>query len=109
MAANLKSTVYTGVGTTKEAVFTGGAGVSTTLIGFNVANITVDTVAIDVYLYKSSTTTEATMVKESYIPAGSSLLVISEGQKIVLEENDEIRIVSDTATSIDVIASYLEK
>ena len=47
------------------------------------------------------------LVKDAPIPTGASLKVI-DGQKLVLETGDYIRLTSDTATSADVVLSILE-
>jgi len=48
------------------------------------------------------------MVKGATVPAGGSLVVVGGDQKVVLEENDNIKVTSSAATSCDVIMSILE-
>ena len=62
----------------------------TTLIGMTVANITTN------------------IVKTAPIPTGGSLVVLGGDQKVVLMTGDKITVTSNTASSADVIMSFLE-
>lgn len=106
--AGFKSDVNPGVGTTKTTVFTAPTSTSVTLISLSLANVYSETVEVSAYLFKNATSTEGSMIKNSMIPPGESLLAAGGNQKIVLEENDEIRVESDQTDSVDVILSYLE-
>ena len=47
-------------------------------------------------------------VLQSPIPVGGSLIVVGGDQKIVLMTGDKISVLSNTASSADVIMSFLE-
>jgi len=108
MASVFKSDVSTSVGTTKTAVGTVPTSKTWTILGLSAANTLSTEVSVDVYLFKSATTTEAALGIALPVPVGSSLLVVADGQKIVAEAGDEIRVESSDASSVDVILSYLE-
>jgi len=103
-----KSEVATGIGTSKTTVGTIPSGKNWTILGLSCANTESTEVAVTVYLYKDSVTTEAKLGDSLPIPVSSSLLVVADGQKIIGEAGDEIRVESDTAASVDVVLSYLE-
>jgi len=103
-----KSEVATGIGTTKTTVGTIPAGKNWTILGLSAANTLSTEVSVDVYLYKSATTTEAALGIALPVPVGSSLLVVADGQKVIGEAGDEIRVESSDASSVDVVLSYLE-
>ena len=103
-----KSTVSTNIGTTKETIGTVPSGTTWTIIGMSFANVASEEVQGTAYLYKDSSSTEARIAYAIPIPEGSSILLVNDGQKIVAEENDEIRVESDTTDGVDVVMSYLE-
>lgn len=108
MSSTFKSDVSASVGTTKTTVGTVPSGNTWTILGLSVANTLETEISVDVYLYKSATTTEAALGIGLPVPVGSTLLVISDSQKIIAEADDEIRIESSDASSADVVLSYLE-
>mgnify|MGYP000672132573 FL=1 len=48
------------------------------------------------------------MIKNAVIPVGGAIVPIGGEQKVVLEATDAIKVVSNTASSADVIVSALE-
>ena len=108
MANTFKNYTSRDVGTTPVSVgsYTVGAATQTTLIGLTVANTTVSAITVDIYLNDGSNDTY--LVKNAPIPAGGTLVAVGGDQKVVMETNDSIRVVSDTATSADCIMSLLE-
>ena len=82
------------------------ASTQTTLIGMTVANITSGVIAVTVTLGDGTNTTN--IVKTAPIPTGGSLVVLGGDQKVVLMTGDKITVTSDTASSADVIMSFLE-
>ena len=116
MANTFKNRTLRAVGTSPVDV---GAVVSastqTTLIGMTVANITTGVISVTVTL-TDSTSSGATpagpyvtnIVQTAPIPTGGSLVVLGGDQKVVLMTGDKITVTSDTASSADVIMSFLE-
>ena len=82
------------------------ASTQTTLIGMTVANITTGVISVTVTLGDGTNTTH--LVKTAPIPTGGSLVVLGGDQKVVLLTGDKITVTSDTASSADVIMSFLE-
>ena len=106
MANTFKNYVATGVGTSASTILTGGGSTQTTVIGITVANTTGSTITVDVYITVSAT--DYYVVKGATVPSGGSLVPVGGDQKLVLEAGDALKVVSDTASSADVIASVLE-
>jgi hypothetical protein len=112
MANNFKNAGASGVSTSSGSPTTiytsnnGTAAVNSILIELDVANTGTSAVAASVLLYDTSATTSYHIVKDAPIPAGSTMKVVS-GQKIVLNDDDEIRVYA-TAATVDVVASILE-
>lgn len=106
--AGFKSKIENNVGTSKTTVLTAPSGTSITLISLSLANIIGESVESSAILFKNSKGEECFIVKDGIISPGSSLLAAGGNQKIVMEENDEIRVESNEDDSVDVILSYLE-
>ena len=65
-------------------------------------------VQISVSVVDSSANVEAYLVRKAPVPIGSSIQVI-DGQKIVLEQGDSIKVTCDTAgETVDVVMSVVE-
>ena len=108
MPTVFKHSLVTQIGTTPTDVVEIGAGVKATLICCNLANVTeYDVVVADVQIVGADTTT-AYYVKGVAIPPNTSVKIITQGEKLILPANTELRIVSDTADSIDATVSYVE-
>ena len=111
MANNFKNAGASGVSTSSGSPTTiytsnNGTAVNSILIELDVANTGTSAVAASVLLYDTSATTSYHIVKDAPIPAGSTMKVVS-GKKIVLNDDDEIRVYA-TAATVDVVASILE-
>ena len=108
MPTVFKHSLVTQIGTTPTDVVEIGAGVRATVIGCNLANVTeYDVVVANVQIVGVDTTT-AYYVKGLAIPPNTSVKVVTQGEKLILPANTELRIVSDTADSIDATVSYVE-
>ena len=107
MANTFKNRTLRAVGTSPVDVgAVVAASTQTTLIGMTVANITSGVIAVTVTLNDGTNTTN--IVKTAPIPTGGSLVVLGGDQKVVLMTGDKITVTSDTASSADVIMSFLE-
>lgn len=104
MANTFKNYAAADVGTSASTILT--ATTQTTVIGMTVANLTTSPITVSVYVTISAT--DYYVVKDAVVPAGGSLVPIGGDQKLVLETGDALKVISDTATSADVIASVLE-
>jgi hypothetical protein len=108
MSNRFKNAIVSSVGTASSVIYTAPANTSATIIGMSIANRTGEYIRPSVSLFDSSVNTFVYMVKSVPIPVGSSIIIVGGEQKIVLEANDYILVVSDVANSADVIMSVLE-
>jgi len=112
MANSFLSETDTAVGTSAATIYTCPASTETTIIGLSVANIVTSQILIDVILDASGRTSGAEdsvfLVKDAPIPVGSSIVVVGGDQKVVMEPGDVLKVVSDTASSADVVMSHLD-
>jgi len=103
MAQNFRRYIARNVGTSAVTLVT--ATTYNTVIGIKIANTTASTQAlVDVYITTGGN--NYYLGKTIPVPAGYSLELI-EG-KVVIQSGDVLKIVSDTATSIDVWVSTVD-
>ena len=94
-------------GTKVGAYSPSGTNIQATIIGLTVANTSRSAVDVDVLLRASSA--NYYLIKSGPLPSGSTMVIVGGDQKLVLLENDEIRVKSSSATNkVDVIMSLLE-
>ena len=108
MPTIFKHALVTQIGTNPTDVVEIGGGVRATVIGCNLANVTEYDVIVADVLVVGADTTVSYYVKGLAIPPNTSVKLITQGEKLILPENTELRIVSDTADSIDATVSYVE-
>ena len=107
MAQNFRRYTSNNVGTSATAIPSGAAFDSfDTIVGISVANITTSSVTASVYINDGSN--DIYLVKDAPIPSGSSLQVLDGGAKFVVQSGDALKVISDTASSLDVWVSAVD-
>ena len=76
------------------------------VVGIRLVNVASSSITVDVYIVRSAT--NYYLIKNASITAGQSLELIDGGSKVVLHDNDKIMAVSNTATSLDAVVSYVD-
>lgn len=104
MAQNFRRYTNNDVGTSAATSFT--ADSYDTVVGISVANVTASAVLASVYI--NDGTNDIYLIKSAPIPAGSALQVLDGGAKFVMQSGDALKIVSDTASSLDVYVSAVD-
>ena len=109
MANDFQNSIQSGVGQTRVDMYTAPSAVGkrSMVIGLELANTTSSAIEVDVEIYDDSATAYVVIGNNINIPANSTLSFIS-GQKIVLAESDKLAVTSNTASSLNAIASILE-
>ena len=105
MAQNFRNQVTRNTGTSPVDILAE-ADSYDTVIGIRCTNIATTAINVDVYIIRSST--NYYLIKSAPISVGGSLELIDGGAKIVLASGDKITAVSDTATSLDTVVSYID-
>jgi len=105
MANTFKNALARNVGTSASTVYSAPSSTKSICIELDVCNTTTSGVTCDAYI--TSGGSDYYIVKGAPVPVGGSLQIIA-GQKIVLSDTDSLKVVSNTASSLDVIASILE-
>lgn len=105
---NTKSSLVTAVITDPSAVVVTSGGTATLIVlSILVSNKTGSSANVDVYLDRA-TGDDVYLVRNAPVPAGSSLELVN-GNKIIMQSSDKLQARSDTATSLDIMVSYLEQ
>jgi hypothetical protein len=104
MAQNFRRYTSNDVGTSAATLFT--ANSYDTVVGISVANVTTSAVNASVYINDGSN--DIYLIKDAPIPTGSALQVLDGGAKFVVQSGDALKVVSDTASSLDVWVSTVD-
>jgi hypothetical protein len=104
MAQDFKRFKQRLIGTSATTLFTSDS--NDTIVGISVANVTASSVNADVFI--NDGTNDFYLVKSAPIPAGSALQVLDGGAKVVVQSGDILKVVSDTASSLDTWISTVD-
>jgi len=105
MANTFTSYMNKDVGTSAATVVTVGGSTQTTVIGMSCANTTTSPVTVDAYITRSAV--NYYLVEGATVPVGGSLVIVGGDQKVVLIASDALKVLSSTASSVDVVTSVL--
>ena len=110
MANTFKNAAAAATGTSEVSVYTVPSSTTTTVIGLTCANVTsTSPIKVSIRVYDASATAHFYVVKNAEIFEGGALVAVGGDQKLVLETGDIIKIISDTASSIDTKVSVMEQ
>ena len=104
MAQDFRNTLNRVIGTGDTTILT--AGDYDAVIGIRCCNILTSTILVDVKIAKGGA--DYFLAKGVNIPPNSAIELIQGGAKIVLASGDVLEAVSDTASSLDVVCSYID-
>ena len=76
------------------------------LIGVQLSNTTSSEITATVVLFDQSETSSNILVKDAVLPSASMLDVLA-GSKVILEEQDQVRVYSNTASACNTFVNYL--
>lgn len=108
MANTFTRKLARGIGTSAVTIgsYTVPSSTSVAAVGLTAANMTTGAITVDIML--NDGTNDTYIVKAAPIPAGGTLVAVGGEQKVVMNTGDSIKVVSNTASSCDVILSLLE-
>jgi hypothetical protein len=107
MATVLKNTVIKDCGTVPVLIYETAPTARVTVLGLSFTNLTDKFVYVDV-LVEDDTSVSGYYLKDSLLPAGTSLRAVSTGEKLVLAPSNRLLVRSSLDDSVDVIVSYVE-
>ena len=104
MAQDFRNTLNSATGTGAATLLN--AGDYDAVIGIRCCNILTSTIEVDVYIINSG---NKYLAKGVVIPPNSAIELIQGGAKIVLKLGDVLTAVSNTASSCDIVTSYISQ
>lgn len=111
MATFFKNALSSNIGTSEVEIISTLVNARVTVIGLSLTNLTEGTVLATVRLESTDGTNpiaSAFYVKNVVVPPNQSLRVINGGERLVLAGNMKVYVKSNLASSIDLVASYVE-
>lgn len=105
MANNFTSTLTRSVGTSAMSVYTVPALTTSTIIGLNLANTTLVSTLVDIFVVRGAD--NFYLLKGGEVPVGGALVAVGGEQKHVLIAGDDLRVQANQVASIDVILSLM--
>jgi hypothetical protein len=107
MATLFKNIVVKNVGSQPVKVLETNAATRTTIIGLSLTNLTSEFLYCSVLL-QDDTSVTGYYLKDTVIPANTSLRAVSTGEKMIVAPENILYVQSSIDDSIDVILSYVE-
>ena len=107
MATLFKNVVVKNVGSLPVKILETDASTRTTVIGLSLTNLTNEFLYCSVLLTDDTSNT-GYYLKDTVVPANTSLRAVSTGEKFIVAPNNILYVQSSIDDSIDVILSYVE-
>lgn len=107
MATLFKNKVVNNIGVVPVDVYETNGSTRATVIGLSLTNLTESAVYVDVLL-QDDTSVTGYYLKETMLPANTSLRVVSTGEKLIVAPTNKLQIRSSLDDSVDVVMSFVE-
>jgi multisubunit Na+/H+ antiporter MnhE subunit len=107
MATLFKNKVVKTIGTVPVDIYETDASTRATVIGMSLTNLTTSFVYIDV-LIQDDTSNTGYYLKDTLLPANTSLRVVNQGEKLIVAPSNKIQVRSTVDDSVDVVLSFVE-
>ena len=107
MATLFKNKVVNTVGVLPVDVYETDASTRATVIGMSLTNLTQSFVYVDV-LMQDDTSVTGYYIKDSLLPANTSLRVVATGEKLIVAPDNCVQVVASTDDAVDAVASFVE-
>jgi len=104
MAQNFRNNLQRNVGTSEVTLITGGD--FDAVIGIRCCNVTTSTILVDVFIDNGGD--DHFLAKDVSVPPNSAIELIQGGAKIVLKNGDILKANSNTASSLDIVTSFID-
>ena len=111
MATAFRNILQSEIGTDEELVISVATVARATIIGLSLTNLTGGIILATIRIVNTTETSpndSAYFIKDVVVPPNQSLRVINGGEKLILAGDMEVYVKSNTAASLDLIASYVE-
>ena len=107
MATLFKNKVVNNIGVLPVDIYETDASTRATIIGMSLTNLTQSFVYVDV-LIQDDTSITGYYLKETLLPANTSLRVVATGEKLIIAPSNKLQVRSSIDDSVDVVMSFVE-
>ena len=107
MATLFKNKVVKQIGTLPVDIYETDASTRATIIGMSLTNLTTSFVYVDV-LIQDDTSVTGYYLKETLLPANTSLRVVNQGEKLIVAPSNKVQIRANIDDAVDVVLSFVE-
>jgi hypothetical protein len=107
MATQFKNKVIKEVGPVPILALDTNASTKSTIIGFNLANLT-DFIVYASITIKDDTSVEGYFMKDVLVPPNASMRALAAGEKLILAPSNELYVVADQDEALDLVISYVD-
>lgn len=107
MATLFKNKVVKQIGTLPVDVYETDVSTRATIIGMSLTNLTTSFVYVDV-LVQDDTSNTGYYLKETLLPANTSLRVVNQGEKLIVAPSNKVQVRANVDDSVDVVLSLVE-
>ena len=108
MSTIFKNKLANNLGTAPTTVLTTGASVTTTVLGLSFTNVTNAIVLVSLQLQDTVAATQAYFIQNVIVPPNTSVRLINGGERLVLGASTNVIVSGNTASSLDMVLSYVE-
>jgi len=109
MAQDFRRSKAEAVGTGATLIYTAGASTHNCVVGIGLANILGSPINVSAFVTDAGGSFTNYLIKDAPVPTGSQLQVMDGGAKVVLQDGDQLKVISDTASSVDVWVSTVNQ
>jgi hypothetical protein len=107
MATLFKNKVTKQVGKLPVDIYETDASTRATVIGMSLTNLTESFVYVDI-LISDDTSVTGYYLKDTLLPANTSLRVVNQGEKLIVAPSNKIQVKASVDDSVDVVMSFVE-
>ena len=107
MANFFRNKIVKNVGTAGTTILDNTNNSKLTIIGLSLANVSESNLFVSVTVTDDQDV-EGYYLKDVTLPPNSSLRVINGGEKLILANDNQLKVISNLDDSIDVVLSYVE-
>jgi|TARA_Y100000389_G_C17284203_1_gene424552 hypothetical protein len=107
MANYFRNSIEKNIGSTPVTMVDNTNNSKLTVVGISLANVSESNLFIDVTV-TNELDVEGYFIKEVMLPPNSSLRLIAGGEKLILGNDNQLKVKSNLANSVDAIVSYVE-
>lgn len=107
MATFFKNKVINNIGVLPVDIIETNASTRVTVIGMSITNLTESFVYVNV-LIQDDTSITGYYLRETLVPANSSLRLVTQGEKLILAPSNKMQVSASVNDAVDVVVSYVE-